>query len=223
MIRDVLRRYARFIGFLVTAIVVAALLWPVLGPAPAILGGFDAGVVVFLLSLVSLFGTATAQSMRARSQANEPDHNLLILLSLAIVAVVTAAVWTEMIAISSREAASSGTMLLLATGSLAMAWLFANALGTIHYAHCWYLPGPDGGPDGSDAGGLDFPAGETQPDYWDFAYYTLTLSMTFQVSDVTISSRSLRRLAIAHGLIAFVFNISVIALSVSLVTSVLTG
>ena len=216
---NIVQRYARFIGFLLTAVVVAALLWPLLGPAPAILAGFDAGVLVFLISLVSLFGTATAPSMRARSQANEPDHNLLILLSMAIVVVVTAAVWTEMVAISGKTTGNSGMMLLLATVSLAMAWLFANALGTIHYAHRWYLPGADGG----DAGGLDFPAGETQPDYWDFAYYTLTLSMTFQVSDVTISDRSLRRLAIGHGLIAFVFNISVIALSVSLVTSVLAG
>ena len=47
--------------------------------------------------------------------------------------------------------------------------------------------------------------------------------MTFQVSDVTISNRALRRLAIAHGLIAFLFNISVIALSLSLVTTVLAG
>ena len=214
-----IRRYARFIGFLSTACLVAALLCPIIGPAPAILAGFDAGVVVFFASLVSLFSTATAQSMRARSQANEPDHNLLVLLSLAIVGVVTAAVWTELIAISGRNDPHSGAMLLLATGSLVLAWLFANALGTIHYAHCWYLPGPDGG----DCGGLDFPAGETRPDYWDFAYYTLTLSMTFQVSDVTISNRALRRLAIAHGLIAFLFNISAIALSLSLVTTVLAG
>lgn len=218
-----IRRYARFIAFPVTSAVVTVLLWRPLGPAPAILCGFDAGVLVFLISLASLFGNATAQSMRARSQANEPDHNLLIVLLLAIAGIVTVAVWIEMIAISAGDKANTGAMLGLATVSLVLAWLFANALGTIHYAHCWYLPGPDKNGAGADAGGLDFPSGETKPDYWDFAYYTLTLSMTFQVSDVTISSRSLRRLAIGHGLIAFLFNISVVALSVSLVTNVLAG
>jgi uncharacterized membrane protein len=215
----VIRRYARFIGFLVTAVIVTALLWQPLEPAPAILAGFDAGVLVFFISLVSLFGAATARSMRARSQANEPDHNLLILLSLAIVGVVTAAVWTEVIAISGGQKTNSGAMLLLATLSLVLAWLFANALGTIHYAHLWYLPGPDG----AATRGLDFPGGESEPDYWDFAYYTVTLSMTFQVSDVTTASRAMRRLAIVHGLVAFLFNISVIALSVSLVTNVVAG
>lgn len=212
-------RYARFVGFLVTAMIGTALLWQPLGAAPAILAGFDAGVLVFFASLVSLVRAATAGAMRARSQANEPDHHLLLLSALAIAGVIIMAVWTEMIAISGQHDSAKNIMLALAMLSLALAWLFANALGAIHYAHCWYLPGANGG----DAAGLDFPGGETQPDYWDFTYYTITLSMTFQVSDVTITSQSLRRIAIAHGLIAFLFNISVIALSVSLVTTLLAN
>ena len=212
-----IRRYARFVGFLVTAVTGTAVLWQPLGAVPAILAGFDAGVLIFFASLVSLFRAATAGEMRARSQANEPDHHLLLLLALAIAGVIIMAVWTEMIAISGQHDSNKGVILALAMLSLALAWLFANALCAIHYAHCWYLPGVDGG----DAAGLNFPGSETQPDYWDFTYYTVTLSMTFQVSDVRIESQSLRRLAIAHGLIAFLFNISVIALSVSLVTSIL--
>ncbi len=214
-----IHRYTRFIGFLVTAILVAALSWQSIGPAPAILAGFDAGVVVFFASLVSLFGTGTPETMRARSQANDPDHHLLILLSLAIAGIVVAAVWTEVIAISASDNPDAGAMLLLATISLALSWLFANALGTLHYAHRWYLPGPAG----DATRGLDFPGDATEPDYWDFAYYTVTLSMTFQVSDVTTASGAMRRLAIVHGLLAFLFNISVVALSVSLVTNVLAG
>ena len=69
-------------------------------------------------------------------------------------------------------------------------------------------------------GGLDFPGG-LSPDYWDFFYFALVLGMTFQVSDVQITSRKLRRLAAAHGLIGFLFNAVIIALTVNIAASLL--
>lgn len=214
-----IRRYARFASFLITSLIVMLLAWRPFGMVPAVLIGFDAGVLVFFATLVSLFSGGTAASMRQRSQANEPDHHLLLWLALGIAAVTITAVWAEVLAISANKGGDNRAMLLLATSSLALAWAFANTLGAIHYAHLWYLRGPDG----KDARGLDFPGDEAHPDYWDFLYFTTVLSMTFQVSDVTISARPLRRLVIVHGLVAFFFNISVIALSVSVVTGVLTG
>ena len=216
-----IHRYARFASFLLTGLVVGLLVWSRLGlgPVPAVLVGFDAGVLVFFASLVSLFSTATATSMRQRSQANEPDHHLLLWLALGIVGVTITAVWSEVITISANKGGDNRAMIALATLSLALAWLFANALGAIHYAHLWYLRGPRG----KDSRGLDFPGEDIHPDYWDFIYFTTVLSMTFQVSDVTISAKSIRRLVIIHGLVAFLFNIFVIALSVSVVTGVLTG
>jgi uncharacterized membrane protein len=214
-----IRRYARFAAFLGTAGLVGMLAWQPFGGVPAVLIGFDAGALVFFVSLIWLFHGATANTMRARSQANEPDHHLLLLLSMAIAAVTIAGIWAQFIAISALRADQKAPLIALATFSLAIVWLFANALGTIHYAHLWYLRGPDG----KDTRGLDFPGPDLAPDYWDFAYFTAVLSMTFQVSDVEITTKPLRRLVLVHGLVAFLFNISVIALSVSLVSSVLGG
>ena len=212
-------RYARFVGFLLTGLVVGLLAWSRMGPAPAVLVGFDAGVLVFFVSLVGLFRAGSAASMRQRSQANEPDHHLLLWLAMGIAGVTITAVWSEVLVISENKGGDNRAMIALALFSLALAWLFANALGAIHYAHLWYLRGPGG----KDARGLDFPGTDIHPDYWDFIYFATVLSMTFQVSDVTISAKSIRRLVILHGLVAFLFNISVIALSVSVVTGVLTG
>ena len=216
-----IQRYWRFIAFLAAGIVVTALFWRHRDPVPAILIGFDAGALVFLASLVSLVRGATAETMRQRSQANEPDHHWLLILAAGIAAITATAVWLELAAIKSATSGERGEMITLATLSLSLIWLFANALGAIHYAHLWYLPGADG----DDARGLDFPGGDrgakSGPDYLDFAYFAAVLSMTFQVSDVTISSKPIRRLVLVHGLVAFLFNIGVIALSVSLVTSAL--
>ncbi|KAB7648940.1 DUF1345 domain-containing protein [Polymorphobacter fuscus] len=213
----IVRRYARFVAFLVVGAIAAGLAAQRFGWAPALLIGFDIGTLVFFLTLISMFRGATADSMRERSQANEPDHGSLLLLSMAIAGVTIAGVWTELASISAGPGEGDRPMIALAMGSLVLAWLFANVLGAIHYAHLWYLRGPDG----KDARGLDFPGPCLDPDYFDFAYFAAVLSMTFQVSDVAITSKHMRRLALVHGLVAFLFNFSVIALSVNLVTGVM--
>jgi uncharacterized membrane protein len=95
---------------------------------------------------------------------------------------------------------------------LVLTWLFSNIVYALHYAHLFYLDGADGG----DAGGIDFP-GCTTPDYWDFLYFSLTLGMTFQTSDVTISSRAVRRVVLGHSLAAFVFNLGIIAFTINVI------
>ena len=69
-------------------------------------------------------------------------------------------------------------------------------------------------------GGLQFP-GDDLPDYFDFFYFALVLGMTFQVSDVQITARKLRRLATAHGLLGFLFNTIILALTVNIAAGLL--
>jgi uncharacterized membrane protein len=92
-----------------------------------------------------------------------------------------------------------------------------HTLFALRYAHEYYsiVPGGD-----AVEGGLKFP-GDDPPDYWDFFYYALVLGMTFQVSDVEILSRKLRRLASVHGLLGFLFNTVILALSVNIAASLL--
>ena len=93
-----------------------------------------------------------------------------------------------------------------------LSWILLHTTFTLRYAHLYYMQHPDN--PAMPSGGLKFPE-EEHPDYLDFAYYSFVLGMTFQVSDVNITSRQLRRLALLHGLIAFVFNSIVIALTIN--------
>ncbi len=216
-------RYPNFIGFIVVMLGVTAGGWPILSRASALLLGFDSGVIVFLTLLIRRFGTGEPVSMRRRAAANEPDQGTMTLISFTILAVVLTAVGVELLG----SARHHGTQVGLAAITLVMAWLFANSLFTLHYAHVYYLKADSD--TGGDAGGLQFPTADgtpnsataTAPDYWDFAYFAFVIGMTFQVSDVVITSKRLRRLALFHAMLAFVFNIGVIALSVSLVATVL--
>ena len=45
--------------------------------------------------------------------------------------------------------------------------------------------------------------------------------MTFQVSDVEIESRDLRRIVLAHSVMSFFFNVAVLALTVNIVAQLI--
>ena len=83
----------------------------------------------------------------------------------------------------------------------------------LRYAHIYYECGQAGNP----LGGLNFPD-EDAPDYLDFAYFSFVIGMTSQVSDVSISGRRLRRLALVHGLISFAFNLSILGLCINIIS-----
>nr|MBC7612670.1 DUF1345 domain-containing protein [Pseudopedobacter sp.] len=108
--------------------------------------------------------------------------------------------------------------LILSISSVISAWWMLHTVFTFRYAHLYYLKNPK--VKGSYKMGLSFPD-EKEPDYLDFAYFSFVLGMTFQVSDVEIGDRILRRSALLHGLISFVFNTVIIALTISIVSNLI--
>jgi len=71
-----------------------------------------------------------------------------------------------------------------------------------------------------EGAGLEFP-NQKAPDFLDFAYFSFVIGMTCQVSDVQVSSQGIRRLALVHGLLSFLFNTVILALSINLASSLL--
>ncbi len=108
--------------------------------------------------------------------------------------------------------------ILLAMASVIVSWWLVHTLFTMRYAHLYYDTDTDDG-NTTEVGGLQFPGNETEPDYLDFVYFSFVIGMTFQVSDVEISDRNIRRLVIGHGLISFAFNTAIVALSINVVSS----
>jgi uncharacterized membrane protein len=96
-------------------------------------------------------------------------------------------------------------------------WALVHTVFGLHYAHTFYGDGEDSH---KPAGGLDFP-GEEKPDYLDFAYFSFVIGMTFQVSDVQVTSRNVRQLVLLHGILSFAFNTLILALAINTVTSLL--
>src|SRR6266850_982934 len=102
---------------------------------------------------------------------------------------------------------------LASLATILLSWALIHTTFALHYAHEFY--------DETDSGGLAFPGDDREPDYWDFVYFSFVIGMTSQVSDVTISSKQIRRTVTAHGVVSFVFNAALLALTVNLAASAL--
>lgn len=193
----------RFLLFALILIGAAGGLVPVLGMTRGILAGFDAAALLFIGSLIPLLRQGQAAKMRARAARNDANRAVLLVFCGIVLFVVLVAVGGEL------RGRSSTVTVALVVGTLILAWLFSNIVYALHYAHLYYSADGDG-----DAGGLQFPD-TAEPDYWDFLYFSVTLGMTFQTSDVSIASRRMRRVVTGQCLAAFIFNLGVIAFTVN--------
>jgi uncharacterized membrane protein len=107
----------------------------------------------------------------------------------------------------------------LAMTAVVISWWMVHTVFTMRYAHLYYNKDEY---KSTERGGLDFPGDDKEPDYLDFVYFSFVIGMTFQVSDVTISSKRIRRLAWAHGLISFAFNTAIVALSINVISGLVS-
>jgi len=168
--------------------------------------GFDLGAIVFLAILARLFNQSSPTRMRRQAKAQDTGRWGILWSGIVLSSVVLVALSNEL------HAAKAGGLPALVVGvlSVVLTWLFLNIMFAMHYAHGFY------GDYGEKHTGLDFPD-TPEPDYWDFAYFAIVIGMTFQVSDVQITSRYLRRVALLHSIIAFFFNVFIIAITVNIV------
>jgi uncharacterized membrane protein len=112
--------------------------------------------------------------------------------------------------------------ILLSFLSVLCSWTLIHTLFTLRYAHLYYSRKYHSNIKGEETfdSGLDFP-NRKEPDYLDFAYFSFVIGMTFQVSDVQITSTRIRRLVLVHGLLSFIYNTIIVALSINIVAAVI--
>ncbi|GAA0710055.1 DUF1345 domain-containing protein [Dokdonella soli] len=191
---------------------VVALRMAGIGPTRVVVLAFVLASLVFLGLVAQMFTRSDVASIRARSRKEDQGRWGFLLSGVAVTAVALVALGMELHAGKTGGA----PQIALAAASLLLSWLFMNTMFALHYAHAYYGDNQRQQP----RGGLEFPGQKEPdywPDYWDFAYFAIVIGMTFQVSDVQITDRRLRHIALVHSVIAFFFNVVIIALSVNIV------
>jgi uncharacterized membrane protein len=203
-----MRKFApsRFIIFLVLLIAgIGGFVW-IWQPLKGIMAGFDLAAFVFLASHLP-FLDDSADQMRRHSKENDANRAMLLAITVAATTVILVTVG----AVIGKGESHQVTDVVMVIATLAVAWLFGNTVYALHYAHLFYQAGK--GRQG-DAAGIKFP-GTKEPDYWDFVYFAFTLGMTFQTSDCEITAPAIRRVVVGHCLVAFIFNLGVLAFTIN--------
>ena len=88
-------------------------------------------------------------------------------------------------------------------------WLLLGMIFTFHYAYLYYRAPSERRP-------LTFPGHETHPDYWDFLYFSFTIAVAAQTSDVSVMSRDMRRVVVVQSVLSFLFNVAILGLSINI-------
>ena len=199
-------RRPRLLTSALLGIVLFALLLPTVPPARALLIAFDTGAAVFLILMMVLMFRASVTAMRHRARIQEEGKWTVLIFSLCVAAVVLFALSHELHAAKDKSPGD----IVLASITILLSWLFVAVIFAQQYAHSFYLTPHQ----------LVFPGTEC-PDYLDFTYFSVVLSMCCQTSDVAVTSSSLRRLVMLHSVVSFFFNVIIIAITVNVVASVL--
>ena len=171
---------------------------------------WDLGAAAFLLTIAWMFYTTPPATMPRNAEAQQEGEWTVFWVMIAAVAFSFFAIVVALGDTSHLPHGVARAHVGLVATTLLLSWLVTQAVFATRYAHEYY----ERGTDGRLRGGLMFPS-EEEPDYWDFLYFSIVLGMTFQVSDVQISDRRMRRLATVQGFLGFLFNTVIIALTVN--------
>jgi uncharacterized membrane protein len=152
----------------------------------------------------------TPEEMRERACEQDDGAVPVLVFSVAATVASLGAITFELLRALRLEGGGKIAALVLAGATIFVSWAFVHTAFALHYAHDFYSDRKPGA-----RAGLDFP-GAADPDYLDFLYFSFVIGTTSQTADVSIVSRDMRRLALAHGVIAFVFNTTLLALSINI-------
>lgn len=225
MIRAFLRSFPeldahhRFFLSIVAALAALAIGWLVGQGWPTwLLTGWDAFAFASLaLAWWRIVRATPAEAVRSSKLDDSSYAAIFMLVVLGACASLLGAGYL-LSAAKDLGSAAKAARAALAVGTVIGSWALIHTAFTLRYAHLFYRIDDDEDEKKTEGSGLDFP-NEKWPDYLDFAYFSFVIGMTSQVSDVQISSREHRRLALVHGMLSFVFNTVILALSINLAAS----
>src|SRR5262245_11045809 len=175
------------------------------------LAAWDAAAVTYLALVWRAIAPqdATTTARLAQNEEGSPRASEGVLLGAASASLIAVAFTLD--EAGRAEPGARVALTVFAVGSVALAWACFHTLYTLRYARLFFTP-PQGGL-GS--------AGADPPQYVDFAYVAFTIGMCFQVSDTDLSKKPLRRAALHHALLSYLFGAVILAIAVSTVASLL--
>ena len=186
-----------------------------------ILAAWISGVVCFLSVVLLMMSHADQPKTYFRAQRQESQHWSIFFL-VVVMALTSIFAIALMLASNNKDTPDLTVKVQIGLSALAVisSWFLTHTMFALHYATCYYRE-DDLTPEEDFVGGLALPNSDDQPDYLDFMYFSFTIGMTSQTSDIAITLPSMRRLALGHGIVSFFFYSVLIASSVGIMSGLI--
>ncbi len=194
--------------------IVALLLAPLVPWELAVIVGWDAAAMTFLITTTPII--IRTDSERTKQLATVEDQTrasaTLLLLGASVASLLGVGF---ALSLAGEE---SGTVRLLLVGvvvvTVTLSWTVANTVYTLRYAHLYFE---------STAPGISFGDSDAvRPTFRDFAYVAFTIGMTYQVSDTTILNPRIRRTILGHAGLSYVFGVVIVASAINLISGLIS-
>jgi uncharacterized membrane protein len=172
--------------------------------------GWNVGACLYLVLAARMMFWSTHERMRKRALQQDEGRILVLILVVSAAIMCIGAIVAELGVVKDLKGSLRYAHIALAGLTIASSWAFTQVMFALHYAHDYYATEVRGA-----HGGLDFPGGHA-PDYGDFLYFACVIGTSGQTADVSFSSRTMRRTGLVHCVLAYVFNTTLIALTINI-------
>lgn len=175
---------------------------------------WDTTAVVYIGYSLYRMLSADAQRIRKRSADLDFSDVLLLILSIGAAIASVGGIVLDLIGVKDAPPSIAFFRVMMAIVTILISWAFLHTLFTIHYAHRYYAASRKGE-------GLKFAEPVEEPIYWDFLYFSFTIGVAAQTADIGISTVSMRKLALLHAILSFLFNTTILALAINVGASLI--
>lgn len=190
--------------------------------ATRVLIAWNLAILLYVFLVVRVMVDANETSIKERAEEVDESRYVFLFIEIFAAVMALAAIVSQLNTARHTDGVIRFLHLSLAVLTNISAWTFIHFVFAQHYAHEYFIERESELElEVEDRGGLRFPGGQ-RPAYGDFVYFAFVIGVACQTADVSITSRPMRRLCLAHCILAFFFNTTILALSINITASLLS-
>ena len=178
--------------------------------------GWNVAVWLYLVIIIPVMSRADHHRVREVAAKQDESAGMVLTTMTFGIALTMAAVISELSGASKGDSDAQSVHYIVTAVTVVGSWILLGVLYCFHYAHKFYnskAKDPE----------LKFPDEEKEPNYWDFAYFSFTLSVAVQTSDVAVMTRNLRKVVLSHSIMCFFFNLVILGLAINIAAGLMNG
>lgn len=175
--------------------------------------GWNAGAFLYIVLASVMMARSSKEKMQRRACAQDDGQTVILVIVVFAAIASLSAIVAELAVVKDMKGALRYAHVALAIVTIVSSWVFTHMMFALHYAHDYYVAIID-----KQTGGLIFPE-EDNPEYGDFLYLAFIIGTSGQTADVSFSSKPMRRVGMIHCVLAFIFNTTLLALTINIAAS----